>query len=188
MEAVLSWVPRSGARGWGLEVSVQSKEHCQWGAVRGWGEGGGLSGACPRALPQGPWRVTCTPLSVPSGGKRVGWGFLCPHSPGSVAAPGVRGLNPPPLKGDPHGAMGASLVKGRGHEPRTAALTGQGSTSANRGEPGRHPGGYPEGSIPARPPWRGGHSGGGRCAERGRKPHQRSLDGELTQGPVSCSL
>ena len=133
MEAVLSWVPRSGARGWGLEVSVQSREHCQWGAMRGWGEGGGLSGACPGALPQGPWRVTCTPLSVPSGGKRVGWGFLCPHSPGSVAAPGVRGLNPPPLKGDPHGAMGASLVKGRGHEPRTAALTGQGSIGGNLG-------------------------------------------------------
>ena len=37
--------------------------------------------------------------------------------------------------------MGASLVKGRGHKPRTAALTGQGSTSANRGEPGKYLGG-----------------------------------------------
>ena len=42
--------------------------------------------------------------------------------------------------------MGASLVKGRGHEPRTAALTGQGSTSANRGEPGKYPG---EGTLRA---------------------------------------
>ena len=39
--------------------------------------------------------------------------------------------------------MGASLVKGRGHEPRIAALTGQGSISANSGgrggKSGRHP-------------------------------------------------
>ena len=177
MEAVLSWVPRSGARGWGLEVSVQSREHCQWGAMRGWGEGGGLSGACPGALPQGPWRVTCTPLSVPSGGKRVGWGFLCPHSPGSVAAPGVRGLNPPPLKGDPHGAMGASLVK------LHSQVRGQegGTWEAPWGGPrGQRPS---ETTLERRPQWWGSPH-----CERGRKPHQRSLDDELTQGPVSCSL
>ena len=58
-----------------------------------------------------------------------------------MLALGYEVLTPLPGKVDPYGAMGASLVKGRGHKPRTAALTGQGSTSANRGEPGKYPGG-----------------------------------------------
>ena len=46
---------------------------------------------------------------------------------------------PPPLQSDPPPvATGTSLVKG-GHEPRTATLTGQGSTPSNRGALGGAP-------------------------------------------------
>lgn len=88
------------------------------GAVRGWGEGGGLSGACLRpslrALEGDLY--PCQFLQEASG-----WGGASCVLTWVSRALGCEVLTPS-LKGRTSWAMGASLVKGRDHEPRTAAL------------------------------------------------------------------
>ena len=51
------------------------------------------------------------------------------------------------------------------------------------------PWGVPRGQRPSKTTLeRSPQSWGSLCYERRRESHQRSPDGELTQGPVSCSL
>ena len=57
------------------------------------------------------------------------------------------------------------------------------------GGSGSYPGGVPRGQRPSKTTLeRSPQSWGSLCYERRRESHQRSPDGELTQGPVSRSL
>ena len=77
MEAVLSWVPRSRAQGWGLEVTAPSKiaegngNPLHYSCLENPRDGGAWWAAVYGVLPRGPWSVTCTPL-VGSFRRQVG--------------------------------------------------------------------------------------------------------------------